>query len=103
MCLKEGDGPVYVVQPEKGGEVRVLHRNHLLPVGEKLEELDDHVEAVEPKPKRKQKEDIVEEKVESESSGSSEDCIVQLLDQQQVLVSMLSSVFEQFQKFNVQQ
>ena len=141
---RRGDGPVYVVQPEKGGEVRVLHRNHLLPVGEKLEELDDGVEAAEPKPKRRQKEggNVVEEQAESESSESSEDedggrkevrpkreskkpdrlrygrlgspgddrskgrvlgCIVQLLDQQQVLVSMLSSVFEQFQKFNVQQ
>ena len=30
---RRGDGPVYVVQSEKGGEERVLHRNHLLPVG----------------------------------------------------------------------
>ena len=34
---RRGSGPVYVVQPEDGGEVRVLHRNHLLSVGEKLE------------------------------------------------------------------
>ena len=32
---REGS-PVYVVQREEGGEVRVLHRNHLLPVGEGL-------------------------------------------------------------------
>ena len=30
---RRGDGPVYVVQSEKGGEERVLHRNHLLPIG----------------------------------------------------------------------
>ena len=30
---RRGEGPVYVVQPEEGGEKRVLHRNHLLPVG----------------------------------------------------------------------
>ena len=30
---RRGDGPVYVVQSEKGGEERVLYRNHLLPIG----------------------------------------------------------------------
>ena len=30
---RRGEGPVYVVEPESGGERRVLHRNHLLPVG----------------------------------------------------------------------
>ena len=33
---RRGDGPVYVVEPEKGGEIRVLHRNHLLPVGKEF-------------------------------------------------------------------
>ena len=135
---------MYVVQPEKGGEVRVLHRNHLLPVGEKLRELDEEPEESEPKSKPKSKSSqkegskVVEER-EEESSETSEDeskieevrpkrrrrkpdrlgynrlgspgddrskdrvlgCIVQLLEHQQVLVSMLSSVFGHFQKLNV--
>ena len=32
------DGPVYTIQPENGGEIRVIHRNHLLAVGERLKE-----------------------------------------------------------------
>ena len=132
---------MYVVQPEKGGEVRVLHRNHLLPVGEKLRELEEEPETSKPKPKSSQKEEskVVEEH-EDDSSETSEDeskkeqevkskrrrrkpdrlrydrlgspgddrskdrvlgCIVQLLEHQQVLVSMLSSVFGHFQKLNV--
>ena len=138
---RRGEGPVYVVQPEKGGEVRVLHRNHLLPVGEKLRELEEEPETSKPKPKSSQKEEskVVEEH-EDDSSETSEDeskkeqevkskrrrrkpdrlrydrlgspgddrskdrvlgCIVQLLEHQQVLVSMLSSVFGHFQKLNV--
>ena len=133
-----------MVQPEKGGEVRVLHRNHLLPVGEKLREVDEDLEPTKSKPRRTRREDgnEVVEQNESESTETSDDeeggrkyvrpkreskkpdrlrydrpgspgddrskgrvlgCIVQLLDQQQVLVSMLSSVFEQFQRLNVQQ
>ena len=141
---RRGEGPVYVVQPEKGGEVRVLHRNHLLPVGEKLRELEEKEET--PKPRssqKKQRKDIEEPKEsEDESSETSEDeskqqrevkpkrqrkkpdrlgynrlgspgddrsrdrvlgCIVQLLEHQQVLVSMLSSVFGHFQKLNIQE
>ena len=46
---RRGEGQVYVVQPEKGGgEVRVLHMNHLLPVGEKLRELNEETEKSEP-------------------------------------------------------
>ena len=60
---RRGEGPVYVVQPEKGGEVRVLHRNHLLPVGEKLRELDKQPEK--PKPKatsaQKKRSEVIEE------------------------------------------
>ena len=33
---RKGEGPVYVLQPEEGGEVRCLHRNMLLPVGDDL-------------------------------------------------------------------
>ena len=142
---RRGEGPVYVVQPEKGGEVRVLHRNHLLPVGEKLRELDEEPEKPKPKQKisqNKQSKVIKEQNDESEdeSSEMSEEeskrkreirpqrqrrkpdrlrydelgspgdddrskdrvlgCIVQLLEHQQVLVSMLSSVFGHFQKLN---
>ena len=143
---RRGEGPVYVVQPEKGGEVRVLHRNHLLPVGEKLRELDEEPEKPKPKQKisqNKQSKVIKEQNDESEdeSSEMSEEeskqkrevrpqrqrrkpdrlrydelgspgdddrskdrvlgCIVQLLEHQQVLVSMLSSVFGHFQKLNI--
>ena len=75
---RRGEGPVYVVHPEKGGEVRVLHRNHLLPVGEKLRELDEEPEESEPKSKPKSKSSqkegskVVEER-EEESSETSED------------------------------
>ena len=134
---RRGDGPVYVVQPEKGGEVRVLHRNHLLPVGERLRELEEDLPK--PKPKRPSRQEVVEREDDTDT-GSSEvseeervqrqdvrqkrqskkpdrlrydrlgspgvdrskdrvlGCIVQLLEQQQVLVSMLSSVFGQFQR-----
>jgi hypothetical protein len=139
---RKGEGPVYAVQPVKGGEVRVLHRNHLLPVGEKLKELDDDSEKPKPKRPKRQVSEVVEHEDESETESSevSEDerkqrqevkpkhrkrqskkpdrlrydrlgspgvdrskdrvlgCIVQLLEQQQVLVSMLSSVFGQFQR-----
>ena len=33
---RKGEGPVYVLQPEEGGEVRCLHRNMLLPVDHEL-------------------------------------------------------------------
>ena len=33
---RKGEGPVYVLQPEEGGEVRCLHRNMLLPVDHDL-------------------------------------------------------------------
>ena len=40
---RRGEGPVYVVEPENGGERRVLHRNHLLPVGSEfsVERIED--------------------------------------------------------------
>ena len=70
---RRGEGPVYVVQPEKGGEVRVLHRNHLLPVGEKLRELDEEPEKPKPKQKisqNKQSKVIKEQNDESEDQSS---------------------------------
>ena len=129
---RRGESPVYVVQPEKGGEVRVLHRNHLLPVGEKLRELDEEPEAPKAKNRKqegrsKKEESKAMEEREEDSSETSEDeskkeeavrpkrrrrkpdrlrydrlgspgddrskdrvlgCIVQLLEHQQVLVSM---------------
>ena len=48
MCVcrveeRRGDS---VVEPEKGGMVRVLSRNHLFPIGEKMKKLNDGEEAV---------------------------------------------------------
>ena len=59
---RRGDGPVYVVQSEKGGEERVLHRNHLLPIGAnvRMEEFEG--------PKEKQN-----EKVDKKKAGKSKD------------------------------
>ena len=41
---RRGDGPVYVVRSEKTGEERVLHRNHLLPISEKVSMEEPEVE-----------------------------------------------------------
>ena len=133
---------MYVVKPEKGKEVRVLHRNLLLPVGENLRELDEEPEntkckangtqkkmnmvveelkneeessetsedeneyerAVKPKRQRKNPERLKYDKLGSPGVDRSKDrilgCIVQLLEHQQSLVAMLSSMFGHFQKFH---
>ena len=46
---RKGEGPVYVIEPERGGEKRTLHRNLLLHCSEELPDAP----LVEPKPKRK--------------------------------------------------
>ena len=71
---RKGDNPVYVVRPEKGGEARVLHRNHLLPVGEKLQEPPEEVHNPKRPPKRRDSEREQARRVQAEdatSSGSS--------------------------------
>ncbi len=139
---RKEDSPVYAIQPENGGEVRVIHRNHLLAVGEMLKEEGEESRALQSKakkkvPKTKPKEEVLltesesEETEELESSEEEErsrqrrrprrkrkppdrldykrlgspgrNCrvnrdvqihsfIVQMLEQQQVLLSMLCSV-----------
>ncbi len=76
---RRGEGPVYVVQPKDGGETRVLHRNHLLPVGEDFvtepieEEKVTHAKKDTKKKKRRRskRKVVVKEKV-SESEGESD-------------------------------
>ena len=60
---RRGDGPVYVVQCGKGGEERVLHRNHLLPVGEK-------VRMEEPETTHKGKEVVAKKKDNEQDKGN---------------------------------
>ena len=70
---RRGEGPVYVVRPEQGEEVRVLHRNHLLPVSEKLREVPEIVNTKKQKSTGKQKESRTvakEEEDDRESDGS---------------------------------
>ena len=70
---RRGSGPVYVVQPEDGGEVRVLHRNHLLSVGEGLVIPEEPVENKEEKTNKKVKfVDEVEKREQMEDSSSDE-------------------------------
>ena len=70
---RKGENPVYVVRPEKGGgESRTLHRNHLLPVGEKLQEPSETVERGKQTPKRRVSPKLhLNENVDVSTSGSS--------------------------------
>ena len=53
---RKGDGLVYVVEPEKKGKSRCLHRNLLLPVDEQLEiELEDDTKTSETGKREKRK------------------------------------------------
>ena len=65
-----------VVQPEKGGEVRVMHRNHLLPAGEGLIAKRKEAPKAEKvrKVKKKHASDVKEpDKSTSESSSEEEE------------------------------
>ena len=73
---RKGNGPVYVVEPEKEGKSRCLHRNLLLPVGEQFEiEVDDDTKTSEKGKKEKDMEKVEmsdTDKSDSESKESSE-------------------------------
>ena len=70
---RKGENPVYVVRPENGGsELRTLHRNHLLPVGEKLQEPSETIEREKKTPRpRARVAPKVNQNVDVSTSGSS--------------------------------
>ena len=86
VCERKEDSPVYVVEPERGGERRTVHRNMLFHCGEELPDVPDEKDVVCQKTKDASKvgkrvtfrRDEQAEKDENESSDSDDDETVQI-------------------------